>query len=54
MGFDECMNLVLDDAEEVRIKNKTRKDSQADFAERRQYHVDTANVSMRTFLIVRV
>ena len=25
MGFDEYMNLVLDDAEEVHIKNKTKK-----------------------------
>ena len=25
VGFDEYMNLVLDDAEEVHIKNKTRK-----------------------------
>ena len=25
MGFDECMNLVLDDAEEVHIKNKIKK-----------------------------
>ena len=49
MGFDEYMNLVLDDAEEVHIKNKTKKDSWADLAERRQHHVDTASVSMRTF-----
>uniref|UniRef100_A0A2C9VNZ9 Sm protein E n=1 Tax=Manihot esculenta TaxID=3983 RepID=A0A2C9VNZ9_MANES len=25
MGFDEYMNLVLDDAEEVNVKKKTRK-----------------------------
>ena len=49
MGFDEYMNLVLDDADEVHIKNKIKEDSRADFAERRQHHVDTASVSMRTF-----
>ena len=43
------INLVLDDAEEVHIKNKTKEDSRADLAERRQHHVDTASVSMRTF-----
>ena len=49
MGFDEYMNLVLDDAEEVHIKNKTKKDSQTDLAERRQHHVDTASVAVITF-----
>ena len=49
VGFDEYMNLVLDDAEEVHIKNKTKKTLRTDLAERRQHHVDTASVSMRTF-----
>ena len=49
MGFGEYTNLVLNDAEEVHIKNKTKKDSQMDLAERRQYYIDTAGTSMRTF-----
>ncbi|KVH92889.1 Like-Sm (LSM) domain-containing protein [Cynara cardunculus var. scolymus] len=41
IGFDEYMNLVLDEAEEVSIKKKTRKAlGLQDFAERGQHYPD--------------
>ncbi|CAH8359121.1 unnamed protein product [Eruca vesicaria subsp. sativa] len=40
-GFDEYMNLVLDEAEEVSIKKNTRKPlGEEDFTQRRQHNSD--------------
>ncbi|PKA65441.1 hypothetical protein AXF42_Ash005775 [Apostasia shenzhenica] len=48
IGFDEYMNLVLDDADELNVKRNTRKslgDSMEDSLERRQYNLDDEHVS---------
>uniref|UniRef100_A0A453RYS3 Small nuclear ribonucleoprotein E n=1 Tax=Aegilops tauschii subsp. strangulata TaxID=200361 RepID=A0A453RYS3_AEGTS len=40
IGFDEYMNLVLEDAEEINIKKNTRKSLGKDTLERRQHNSD--------------
>ncbi|KAG6526457.1 hypothetical protein ZIOFF_016442 [Zingiber officinale] len=46
IGFDEYMNLVLEDAEEVNVKKNIKKTlGKEDFAQRRQHNFDDEYVS---------
>ncbi|RAL43812.1 hypothetical protein DM860_014313 [Cuscuta australis] len=55
IGFDEYMNLVLDDAEEVSVKKKTRKPLdyivRSHPSERGQYHIDDEHVRENEVLV---